>query len=86
MRLTTAVFGAMTMALRLVADECCQGRVVAATEGGYDLRAFQDSLMSVVDVLAAEHSETAGWPTSTIRSARGAAGIAATKAALARVR
>jgi acetoin utilization deacetylase AcuC-like enzyme len=86
MRVTTAAFGAMTRALRLVADECCQGRIVAVTEGGYDLRALHDSLISVIDVLAAEHSETAAWPTSAIRSTRGAAGIAATKAALARVR
>jgi acetoin utilization deacetylase AcuC-like enzyme len=86
MRLTTAAFGAMTMALRVVADEHSEGRLVAVTEGGYDLRALRDSLLGVVDVLGAEHSETAAWPTSTIRSTRGAAGIAATKAALARVR
>ena len=86
MRLTTAAFGAMTMALRQVADECCDGRIVAVTEGGYDLVAFHDSLISVIDALAAQHSDAAAWPTSTIRSARGAAGIAATRAALARVR
>jgi len=86
MRLTSEAFGAMTMALRLLADECCQGRIVVATEGGYDLRAFRDSLLSVVDVLAADHAETAEWPTSAVSSARGAAGIAAAKAALARVR
>src|SRR5262249_8978641 len=33
MRLTTPAFGAMTMALRLTADECCDGRIVAVTEG-----------------------------------------------------
>jgi acetoin utilization deacetylase AcuC-like enzyme len=86
MRLTTAAFAAMTMALRLLADECCEGRIVAVTEGGYDLGALRDSLQSVVDVLGAEHSETAKWPSSVVASARGAAGIAATKAALARVR
>ena len=86
MRLTTAAFGAMTMALRTVADEHCEGRLVAVTEGGYDLRALRDCLIAVVDVLGAEHSESAAWPTSTIRSSRGAAGIVATKAALARVR
>ena len=86
MRLTTAAFAAMTMALRLLADECCEGRIVAVTEGGYDLGAFRDSLQSVVDVLGAEHSETAKWPSSVVASTRGAAGIAATKAALGRVR
>ena len=86
MRLTTPAFGAMTMALRLVADECCQGRIAAVTEGGYDLRALRDSLVSVVDALAAEHSETAKWPSSSIASTRGATASAATRAALAQVR
>jgi acetoin utilization deacetylase AcuC-like enzyme len=86
MRLTTPTFGAMTMALRLVADECCDGRIVAATEGGYDLRAFRDSLLSVVDALGAEESAMPEWPTSAVSSTRGAAGVAATRAALGRVR
>jgi acetoin utilization deacetylase AcuC-like enzyme len=86
MRLTTPAFGAMTMALRLVADEYCQGRLVAVTEGGYDLQAFRDSLVSVVDALGAEHPETARWPSSSIASTRGATAIAATRAALGQVR
>jgi acetoin utilization deacetylase AcuC-like enzyme len=86
MRLTTPAFGAMTMALRLVADECCQGRIVAVTEGGYNLRAFRDSLESVVDALGAEQAETPDWPSSSIASTRGATGVAATRAALGRIR
>ena len=86
MRLTTAAFGAMTMALRLVADECCQGRIVMVTEGGYDLGALRDSLLAVVDALAPERSEAPLWPSSGITSQRGAAGAAAARAALARVR
>src|SRR5580765_2824835 len=86
MRLTTAAFGAMTMALRLLADDCCLGRIVAVSEGGYDLGAFRDCLLSVIDVLGAQHSEVPVWPSSGVRSTRGAAGIAATTAALARVR
>src|SRR5262245_37802878 len=86
MRLTTPAFGAMTMALRLVADECCQGRIVAVTEGGYDLRALRDSLLSVVDAPGAEHSDTAKCPTGSIASTRGATAIAAARAALAQVR
>ena len=86
MRLTTPTFGAMTLALRLVADECCQGRIVAVTEGGYDLRAFRDSLLSVVDALAAEHAGTPEWPSSSIASTRAATAIAATRAALGRIR
>jgi acetoin utilization deacetylase AcuC-like enzyme len=86
MRVTTPAFAAMTMALRGVSDECCQGRIVAVTEGGYDLRAFRDSLLAVVDVLGAEHAVTPEWPTSSIESTRGAAGVAAVRAAVARVR
>ena len=86
MRLTTAAFGAMTMALRRLADECCQGRIVAATEGGYDLRALRDSLLAVVEVLGSPESDVPKWPTSAVTSTRGAAGVAATKAALGRVR
>src|SRR5215471_6774637 len=86
MRLTTPTFGAMTMALRLVAEECCDGRIVAVTEGGYDLRAFRDSLLSVVDALGAEDSGAPAWPSSAVSSTRGAAGVAATRAALGRVR
>jgi acetoin utilization deacetylase AcuC-like enzyme len=86
MRLTTPAFGAMTMALRLTADECCDGRIVAVTEGGYDLRALRDSLLSVVDALGAEDSGAPAWPSSAVSSTRGAAGVAATRAALGRVR
>ena len=39
---------------------------VAVTEGGYDLRALRDSLARRSSTCwAAEHSETAAWPTST---------------------
>lgn len=86
MRLTTGAFSAMTLALRQVADQCCHGRVVAVTEGGYDMRALKDSLTAVVDALAAERSAVPHWPVSRIPSSRGAAGVAAIKAALARLR
>jgi acetoin utilization deacetylase AcuC-like enzyme len=86
MRLTTGAFSAMTTMLRQVADECCGGRIVAVTEGGYDLRALRESLVAVTEVLGAEHTATPHWPTSSIRSSRGAVGVAATRAALAQVR
>src|SRR4029077_4003237 len=41
MRLTTEAFAAMTATLRRVADQCCEGRIGAVTEGGYDLRALR---------------------------------------------
>jgi acetoin utilization deacetylase AcuC-like enzyme len=51
MRVTTLQFGRLTALLAAVADECCDGRVVAVTEGGYDLAALAASLRTVIDVL-----------------------------------
>ena len=51
MRLTTPQFGRLTALVAGAADECCQGRVVAVTEGGYDLNALAASLRGVIDVL-----------------------------------
>jgi acetoin utilization deacetylase AcuC-like enzyme len=31
-----------------LADEICEGRVVLVTEGGYDLKALEDSLNEVI--------------------------------------
>jgi acetoin utilization deacetylase AcuC-like enzyme len=44
MRLTTAYFGRLMGMIAGVADECCEGRLVALTEGGYDLAALAGSL------------------------------------------
>jgi acetoin utilization deacetylase AcuC-like enzyme len=82
MRLTTPSFSAMTMALRGVADECCGGRIVAVTEGGYDL----DALAASIDVVSEALAGPAGapvWPVSGIRSSRGRAAAAAARRALA---
>jgi acetoin utilization deacetylase AcuC-like enzyme len=51
MRLTSSYFGYLTSALAAVADECCGGRVVAVTEGGYDLAALADSLRASIRAL-----------------------------------
>ena len=51
MRLTAPQFGRLTALVASVADECCEGRLVAVTEGGYDLQALSASLRSVVGVL-----------------------------------
>ena len=70
MRLTTGAFGAMTMALRKVAETCCGGRIAAIVEGGYDLRALAESMRTVVDVLAGPPAAPE-WPRSDARSTRG---------------
>jgi acetoin utilization deacetylase AcuC-like enzyme len=74
MRLTTPAFAAMTAELRRVADECCRGRIVAVTEGGYDLQALAASLDSVVAVLNAPAADAA-WPTGAIAPDRGRAAV-----------
>jgi acetoin utilization deacetylase AcuC-like enzyme len=82
MRLTTDAFGAMTLELRRVADECCQGRLVAVTEGGYDLEALSESLQIVTRLLAADAAQPAQWPASAMPSSRGREAVARVKAAL----
>lgn len=84
MRVTTAGFTAMTAALRDVAEECCRGRLVAVTEGGYDLTALADSLRGVVDVLASDQKPAPAWPAGGPASARGSAAAAETRVALAK--
>lgn len=54
MRVTTAQFGRLTAALAAVADDVCRGRLVAITEGGYDLRALADSLRAAIGALAGD--------------------------------
>jgi acetoin utilization deacetylase AcuC-like enzyme len=51
MRLTTGCFGRLTAAIAAVADECCGGRLVAVTEGGYDLKALAESLRVTIEAL-----------------------------------
>lgn len=51
MRLTAAYFGRLASAIAAVADEHCQGRIVAVTEGGYDLKGLADSLRATIAAL-----------------------------------
>lgn len=54
MRLTTGAFGRLTALIAGVADEVCEGRMVAVTEGGYDLQGLAESLDVSIRVLAQE--------------------------------
>ena len=58
MRVTTAQFGRLTAAVAGVADEVCAGRLVALTEGGYDLQALAESLDIALRVLSRESMAT----------------------------
>jgi acetoin utilization deacetylase AcuC-like enzyme len=70
MRATEGGFAAMTMALRNVAEECCQGRLALVTEGGYDLKALEASLDGVVQTLAGSPAAPK-WPVPMAPSGRG---------------
>jgi acetoin utilization deacetylase AcuC-like enzyme len=48
MNLTTDAFGYMAAAVKEIADACCQGRLVAALEGGYNLEALSDSVVAIL--------------------------------------
>ena len=54
MRMTTGGFGRLVALIAGGADEVCRGRLVAVTEGGYDLPALAASLRATVRVLAGE--------------------------------
>ena len=62
MRLSVAGYASLTKSLCDAADRHCGGRVVAATEGGYDLRALRACLESTVGVLGGEPSPVAAEP------------------------
>ena len=51
MRVSTAGYAALTKSLCDAADRHCHGRVVAVTEGGYDLTALKGCLESSIAVL-----------------------------------
>lgn len=78
MRVTAPQFGRLTALTAAVADECCEGRVVAVTEGGYDLAALAASLRAVIDAL--DGSATLGTLASPSGStARADASLAAVR-------
>jgi acetoin utilization deacetylase AcuC-like enzyme len=83
MRLSTAGYASLTAALSEAADRHCHGRIVAVTEGGYDLDALKACLQTTVSVLdgspVQSSPEAALGPTSRSRLA-----IAAVRAAQAR--
>jgi acetoin utilization deacetylase AcuC-like enzyme len=54
MRLTPPCFGRLTSALVQIADETCGGRVVAVTEGGYDLQGLAECLRAAVVAMAGD--------------------------------
>jgi acetoin utilization deacetylase AcuC-like enzyme len=60
MHVSTAGFAAMAARLRAAAIRSCGGRVVLATEGGYHLDAFRDSLQATIDAFACPPADIPG--------------------------
>jgi len=57
MRITEDGFLAMTRRLQRLADECCGGKMVAALEGGYDLRALAECGRAIINELGRDGGE-----------------------------
>jgi acetoin utilization deacetylase AcuC-like enzyme len=78
MRLSTDQLGRLTALIAGVSNECCEGRIVALTEGGYDLKALAGCLRAVARVLAGEAS-LSDFPAPRGASPRADTTIAAVK-------
>ncbi len=70
MRLSTPGYAMLSKSLCEAADRHCHGRLVAVTEGGYDLTALKACLESTISILdgAAVPSSPEGWLGPTTRS------------------
>jgi acetoin utilization deacetylase AcuC-like enzyme len=82
MRLSTAGYASLTTMLAAAADTHCHGRLVAVTEGGYDLGALKSCLESTVAVLAGSPPPAPAGP-SAATTGRSRAAINAVRAAQA---
>jgi acetoin utilization deacetylase AcuC-like enzyme len=75
MRLSVEQFGRLTSMLAAVADECCAGRLVAVTEGGYDAHGLEACLDAALQALA-EDPGVARFEPVPGQARRGTASIA----------
>lgn len=60
LRLTEDDYKWLSHALRRLADECCEGRIVSSLEGGYDLSALGRSVVAHLKGLGGDANETGG--------------------------
>jgi acetoin utilization deacetylase AcuC-like enzyme len=84
MRLEAEDFGRLTSEIAAIADACCQGRVVVATEGGYHLKGIADSLRAVITALDTDTADTPRIPHHDAAAPRGDATVSAVKQRLSR--
>jgi acetoin utilization deacetylase AcuC-like enzyme len=62
MQLTTAGFARIVAGLRAIADSHCEGRLVFALEGGYDLDALGAAVRASIEVLCSENPQVGSAP------------------------
>jgi acetoin utilization deacetylase AcuC-like enzyme len=67
MRLTSSYFGHLTTAIVQIANEHCAGKLVAVTEGGYDLVALAESLRATIHALESDEKGDAAPTGATPR-------------------
>jgi acetoin utilization deacetylase AcuC-like enzyme len=75
MRLTAGAFVRLTSSIVAIADECCAGRVVAFTEGGYDLKALADCTRAVGFTLGGAAPDVSAPEGDTARAAATCAAV-----------
>ena len=67
MRLTAQGFGAIAGQVMEIARECCQGRVAASLEGGYNLDASAEAIVSELRAFGGDVPEIKGMDSSVAR-------------------
>jgi acetoin utilization deacetylase AcuC-like enzyme len=82
MRLSVDQFRRLTAMLAAVADECCGGRLVAITEGGYDLQGL-DACLEAALLAVSDHAPQAPFEPAPGPAPRGRASIASLRPHLA---
>ena len=82
MRLEASCFGWLTSQIVSIANQCCEGRVLAVTEGGYDLKGLTDSLRETMSALEGGQV-TPAIRNETTASPRGDATVSAVRPFLA---
>lgn len=85
MMLSSNSYTEMTTRLKDLADQCCQGRIMASLEGGYNLAGISTSMVNVISVMAGEDIRVSeeGEPSAQTSSPQGAMDVVeATRASM----
>jgi acetoin utilization deacetylase AcuC-like enzyme len=57
MRMSVEGFSALALIVKTIAKECCDGKIAAVLEGGYDLKLLSHSVAAVLDVFMGKEIE-----------------------------